>query len=71
MAPMTKLVEAKPSSFKEEVEKFLWVDAMVEKYEFIVKNNVWEIVPRPIDKAVVGSIWIFKVNHVAYEIIEK
>lgn len=54
MALMTQLVETEPSSFKEEVEKLVWVDAMVEEYESIVKNSVWEVVPIPTDKLVVG-----------------
>ena len=35
---------------------------MVEDYEPIVNNNVWEVVPRPADKSVMGSRWIFKVK---------
>lgn len=50
MALMTKLVETKPSSFDEAVEKPVWVDAMVEEYEFIMKNSVCEVVPRSTDK---------------------
>ena len=71
MALMTKLEDTKPSSFEEAVEKHVWVDAMVEEYKSIVKNNVWEVVPRPTDKLVVGSRWIFKVKHVANRSIEK
>jgi hypothetical protein len=37
-----------------------WVDAMVEEYDSIVKNSAWEIVPRSVDKSVVGSRWIYK-----------
>ena len=54
MALMTELVETNPSSFEEAVEKPVWVDAKVEEYESILKNSVWEVVPRPIDKSVVG-----------------
>jgi hypothetical protein len=48
-----------------------WVDAMVEEYDSIVKNSVWEIVPRPIDKSVVGSRWIYKVKQAADGSVEK
>ena len=71
MALMTELVEIEPSSFEEAVEKPVWVDALVEKYKSIVKNSVWEVVPRPSDKSDVGSRWIFKVKHVADRSIEK
>jgi len=48
MALMTELVETEASSFEEGVQKPVWVDVMVE-YESIVKNSVWEVVPRPTD----------------------
>ena len=63
MALMIEAVEIEPSSFEEEIEKPIWVHAIVEEYESIVKNSVWEVVPRPADKSVVGSKWIFKVKH--------
>eukprot|EP00253_Pinus_taeda_P027804 PITA_27804 len=71
MALMTDLIEAKPSSFEEVVEQPVWVDAMVGEYDSIVKNSVWEVVPRPADKLVVGSRWIFKVKHASDRRIEK
>jgi hypothetical protein len=48
-----------------------WVDAMVEEYDSIFKNNVWEIVPRPIDKSMVGSRWIYKVKQAVDGSVEK
>lgn len=45
MAMMSEIVETKRSSFEEAVQKAVWVDAMVEEYDSIVKNNVWEVVP--------------------------
>ena len=44
---------------------------MLEEYESIVKNNAWEIVPRPVDKSVVGSIWIYKVKKDADGSVDK
>ena len=38
---------------------------MVEEYDSIVKNNAWEVVPRPVGKSVVGSRWIYKVKQVS------
>jgi hypothetical protein len=37
----------------------------------IIKNDVWEIVPRPKDKDVVSSKWLFKIKHVVDGSIEK
>ena len=45
-------------SFQEVVHQPVWVDAMVEKYDSIVQNCVWDVVPRPEDKSVVRSRWI-------------
>ena len=58
---MKKCIVTKPSYFQEAVQQPTWVDAMVEEYDSIVKNSAWEIVPRPIEKLVVGSRWIYKV----------
>jgi len=52
---MSELVEIKPSSVKEYVEKLVWFDAMVEEYDSIVRNNVCKVVPRLANKSVVGS----------------
>ena len=46
MALITKLVETESSSFEEAIEKLVWFDAMVEEYESIAKNRVWEKIPR-------------------------
>ena len=36
-----------------------------------MKNDLWEIVPRPEGKSVVTWKWIYKIKHVADDIIEK
>ena len=44
---------------------------MVEEYESIMINQVWEVVPRPQGKKVVGSRWIYKVKHATDKRVEK
>ena len=44
---------------------------MVEEYGSIVKNSAWEIVPRLVDKSMVGSRWICKVKQVDDGSVEK
>ena len=44
---------------------------MMEEYSSIMKNDVWEVVPRPKGKSVVTSRWLYKIKHVAYANIEK
>ena len=36
---------------------------MHEEYESIMKNDVWDVVPRPEDKAIVTSKWLYKIKH--------
>ena len=44
---------------------------MVEEYSSIMTNDVWEVVPRPQDRFVVGSRWIYKIKYVEDGSIEK
>ena len=44
---------------------------MAEEYKSIIKNDVWEIVPRPKNKSVVSSKWIYKTKHSTDISIEK
>ena len=48
-----------------------WVDAMVEEYESIFKISSWKIVPRLVDKSVVGLRWIYMVKKAADGSVEK
>ena len=36
-----------------------------------MKNEVWEVVPRPEEKSIVTSKWLYKIKHVADGSIEK
>ena len=44
---------------------------MIEEYQPIMKNYVWEIVSIPKKKYVVTSKWIYKIKHTIYGSIEK
>ena len=44
---------------------------MIEEYQSIMKNDVWDIVPRLEGKLVVTSKWIYKIKHATYGSIEK
>ena len=44
---------------------------MIEEYQSIMKNDVWNVVPGPEGKSVVISKWIYKIKHVADGRIEK
>jgi hypothetical protein len=38
---------------------------MMEEYNSIMKNDVWEVVPRPEGKSVVTSRWLYKLKYAA------
>jgi hypothetical protein len=71
MALMRKCIVTNPYSFQEVVKEPTWVDSMVEEYDSVVKNNAWEIVPRSVEKSVVGLRWIYKVKQDADGSVEK
>jgi len=60
-----------PASFKEAAQHQVWLDAMVEEYNSIMVNDVYEVVSRPQDKFVVGSRWIYKIKYAADGSVEK
>jgi hypothetical protein len=49
-----------PKSFKEARKSKDWTKEMNEELDQIERNQTWELVPRPKDKNVVGTKWIFK-----------
>ena len=68
---MSKLINAKPSTYKEAASLQVWNDAMIEEYSSIMKNDVCEVVPRPTGKSVVTSKSLYKIKHVTGGSIEK
>ena len=52
---MCDLVDQEPTKYEEAVHKKEWVEAMMEEYQSIMKNDVWDIVPKPEGKSVVSS----------------
>jgi len=71
MACLCDIMDVEPSSYEEAVENQVWKDAMTEEYQSIMQNDVWDMVPRPKEKSVVSSKWIYKTKHVVDGNIEK
>ena len=44
---------------------------MIKEYQSIMKNDVWDVVPRPKGNSIVTSKWIYKIKHAADGSIEK
>jgi hypothetical protein len=62
-ALINHLIDVEPSSYESIARHKVWQEAMMKEYASIMKNDVWEVVLRPENKRVVGSKWIYKVNH--------
>ena len=69
-ANMSDLSKTEPTNPSDAIKHSAQKEAMIEEYQSIMKNDVWEIVPRPKGKSIVSSKWIFKIKHVADGSIE-
>jgi hypothetical protein len=65
------LPDEEPTCSEESIQRIEWADAMTEEYQSIMKNEVWEIVPRSKNKDGVSYRWLFKIKHAADGSIEK
>jgi hypothetical protein len=68
---MTHIIDSEPYCHGEASAEQVWQDAMTEEYQSILKNDVWDVVPRLEGKFVVTSKWIYKIKHVVDGSIEK
>eukprot|EP00253_Pinus_taeda_P036141 PITA_36141 len=71
LAAMSMIVQSESCTFEEVVKHQVWKDAMNKEYDSIMKNDVWDVVPRPKDKSVVTSKWFYKIKHGADGSAEK
>ena len=54
------LAQFKPKKVEEALKDENWVESMHQELHQFVRNDVWELVPRPKDTHVIGTKWIFK-----------
>ena len=52
--------QVEPKNVDEACKDDYWKQAMKEELDQIEKNGTWELVPRPIDKNVIGTKWVFR-----------
>jgi hypothetical protein len=71
IAMVSSIRESEPSTFEEATSRQVWRDFMMEEYNSIMKNDVWEVVPRPEVKSTMTSRRLYKLKHVADGSIEK
>ena len=69
VALLCDIIDKEPSKYEETTQNKEWKDAM--EYQSIMKNDVWDVDPRPEGKSVVTSKWIYKIKHAADGSIEK
>jgi hypothetical protein len=55
---LTSMIE--PTYFEEANRDEFWNKAMDEELDQIEKNDTWELVPRPKDKNVIGTKWVYR-----------
>ena len=71
IAQVTSLHDTVPNTYEEASAHQVWRDAMMEEYNSIMKNGVWEVVLRSEGKSIVTSKWLYKIKHAADDTIEK
>jgi len=49
-----------PKDVKQAKRDKRWIKEMEEELSQIKKNDSWELVPRPKDKNVIGTKWVFR-----------
>ena len=54
------LAQFEPKKVEEALRDENWVESMHQELHQFVRNDVWELVPRPKDTHVIGTKWIFK-----------
>jgi len=52
-----------PKSYEEAMQDDKWIDAMQQKLQTLEDNGIWNLVPWPQGKPVIGCKWVFKIKH--------
>ena len=68
---MSHIIDSEPTTYEDASRHQVWKDSMVEEYQSIMKNYVWEIISRYEGKSIVTFRWIYKIKHGADGSIEK
>ena len=68
---MSYFIDVEPPCLREATGEQVWQDAITKEYQYILKNDVYDIIQGPEGKSVVTSKWIYKIKHVAHGSVEK
>jgi hypothetical protein len=64
------VIDSEPSTFEKDTKHKGWKDSMIEEYESILMNDVWEVVPRTQGKSILTSKRIYKIKHATDGIVD-
>ena len=60
MSTIAFISTIEPKNPKEASSDDSWILTMQEEPNQFTRNDVWELVPRPEDKTVIGTKWVYK-----------
>ncbi|KAE8691333.1 protein TOPLESS [Hibiscus syriacus] len=66
--------DGEPSTFQEAMNSSdvsLWMIAMQEEIEALLKNNTWDLVPLPQGRKPIGNKWVFKIKRNGNDQVER
>ncbi|XP_058752757.1 uncharacterized mitochondrial protein AtMg00820-like [Vicia villosa] len=52
--------QIEPKHINDAIQDDSWIQAMTEELSQFEKNQVWNLVPNPLDKTIIGTRWIFR-----------
>jgi hypothetical protein len=61
---MSHIIHFESSCYEEATSHPIWRDVMMEEYQSVMKNDVWDIVPRTEGNYIVTSKWIYKIKQI-------
>ena len=59
---VSSLVPSEPTHFASAIKQSEWLDAMKNEFQALIENKTWNLVPRPLNRPVIGCKWIYKVK---------
>lgn len=65
------LASSDPKTVQTALKQPQWVEAMQRELDALHKNNTWSLVPRPLNRQVVGSKWLFRTKFHSDSTIER
>lgn len=57
---LCQISQVEPKSTDEASKDYFWIQAMREELDQIENNDRWQLIPRPKDKNIIGTKWVFR-----------